>query len=82
MTTTKFRTRFRSRTAQTLVVFLCVLSLAPGETALYAQEAQQEEPPPEQEAPKIPNDQLDALVALATFPTRTELTKTTSASGD
>jgi hypothetical protein len=48
---------------------LCVLSLAPGDTAVYAQEAQQQAAPPEQPPPKIPNDQLDSLVApIALYP--------------
>ena len=48
---------------------LCVLSLAPGDTAVYAQEAQQQAAPREQPPPKIPNDQLDSLVApIALYP--------------
>jgi hypothetical protein len=64
-----FRPRFRSRIGQILVAVLCVLSLAPGDTAVYAQEAQQQVAPPEQPPPKIPNDQLDSLVApIALYP--------------
>jgi hypothetical protein len=64
-----FRPRFRSRIGQIPVAVLCVLSLAPGDTAVYAQEAQQQAAPPEQPPPKIPNDQLDSLVApIALYP--------------
>ena len=45
---------------------LCVLLLAPGDTRVYAQ---QQAASPEQPAPKIPNDQLDSLVApIALYP--------------
>jgi hypothetical protein len=64
-----FRPRFRSRIGQIFMAVLCVLSLAPGDTAVYAQEAQQQAAPPEQPPPKIPNDQLDSLVApIALYP--------------
>jgi hypothetical protein len=63
------RTKFHSRTGQSLGAVLCVLSLAPGDTAVYAQQAQQQAAPPTQAAPKIPNDQLDSLVApIALYP--------------
>jgi hypothetical protein len=59
-------TKFRTRIGQGLVAVLCVLSLVPGKTALYAQEPAAA---PEQAAPKIPNDQLDSLVApIALYP--------------
>ena len=49
-----------------LTLFLCVL-LIPGELVVYSQ--QQAGGAPEQEAPKIPNDQLDSLVApIALYP--------------
>jgi len=68
MKTRLLRTKFLSRTGQSLVAVLCVLSLAPGDTAVYAQQAQQQEPQ-EEVAPTIPNDQLDALVApIALYP--------------
>lgn len=48
---------------------VCVLSLAPGDTAVYAQPTPQQNGPAEQTAPKIPNDQLDSLVApIALYP--------------
>jgi hypothetical protein len=64
-----FRPRFRSRIGHIFMAALCVLSLAPGDTAVYAQEAQQQAAPPEQPPRKIPNDQLDSLVApIALYP--------------
>jgi hypothetical protein len=69
MTTKSFRTKFRFRTGQGLLAVFCVLSLAPGDTAIYAQQEQQQDSTQEQEAPKLPNDQLDALVApIALYP--------------
>ena len=64
------RKPFRSkRIGQSLVAVLCVLLLAPGDIAVYAQEAQQQAGPAEQPPPKIPNDQLDSLVApIALYP--------------
>jgi hypothetical protein len=63
------RKNFRRRISQSLVAVLCVLSLAPGDAAVYAQQAQQQAAPAEQPAPKIPNDQLDSLVApIALYP--------------
>jgi hypothetical protein len=69
MITKSIRKRFSRRTGQSLVAVLCVLSLAPGDTAVYAQDAQQQAAPAEQPPPKIPNDQLDSLVApIALYP--------------
>jgi hypothetical protein len=66
MTPKPLLTKFRGRTGQSLVAVLCVLLLAPGQTALHAQ---QPAASPEQAAPKIPNDQLDSLVApIALYP--------------
>jgi hypothetical protein len=63
------RAKFRCRTGQSLVAVLCVLSLLPGDTAAYAQDAQQQAAPADQPPPKIPNDQLDSLVApIALYP--------------
>jgi hypothetical protein len=63
------RTKFRSKTGQGLLAVLCVLSLAPGDAAVYAQQAQQQAAPAEQPPPRIPNDQLDSLVApIALYP--------------
>jgi hypothetical protein len=56
-------------TVQSLVAVLCALLLAPGDTMLVARQAQQPSSPTEQDAPKIPNDQLDSLVApIALYP--------------
>jgi uncharacterized protein DUF3300 len=55
-----------------LGVILCASSLVFGDTLAYAQSVQPTQTPassPEKEAPKIPNDQLDSLVApIALFP--------------
>ncbi len=66
MTPKAFLNKFRNITGQIVVAFLCVLSLALGTTAVHAQ---QPGASPEQAAPKIPNDQLDSLVApIALYP--------------
>jgi Protein of unknown function (DUF3300) len=69
MTAKIFRAKFGFRTGQSLLAVLCVLSVAPGDTVVYAQQAQQPDAAQEDVAPKIPNDQLDALVApIALYP--------------
>jgi hypothetical protein len=69
MNTNPLRTNSRLGTGQSLVALLCVLLLAPGDTAVYAEQAQQQDPSVEQPAPKIRNDQLDSLVApIALYP--------------
>jgi len=66
MTTQIDRAKSRSWTVQTFLAVLCAILLTPGDTLLYAQ---QEAAPAEQAAPKIPNDQLDSLVApIALYP--------------
>jgi hypothetical protein len=51
------------------VALLCALLLLPGDLVAYAQTPPQQDAPPEQAAPKIPNDQLDSLVApIALYP--------------
>lgn len=51
-----------------LVAILCAMLLLPGDTVLYAS-PQQSASSAQQEAPKVPNDQLDALVApIALYP--------------
>jgi hypothetical protein len=63
------RTTYRGWSVQAFLVVLCAFLLTPGETVTYAQQAEQQAAAPEQEAPKIPNDQLDALVApIALYP--------------
>jgi hypothetical protein len=65
----RLRTKARKRIYQSFWSTLCVLALLPGDTAVYAQEAQQQGAPQEEAPPKIPNDQLDALVApIALYP--------------
>jgi hypothetical protein len=52
-----------------VVAVLCVLLLLPGDLVTYAQTSPQQDAPPEQPAPKIPDDQLDSLVApIALYP--------------
>src|SRR5256885_1588440 len=59
----------RGWSVQSLVAMLCALLLAPGDTMLVARQAQQPGSPMEQDAPKIPNDKLDSLVApIALYP--------------
>jgi hypothetical protein len=51
------------------VALLCALLLLPGDLVAYTQTPPQQDAPPEQAAPKIPNDQLDSLVApIALYP--------------
>jgi Protein of unknown function (DUF3300) len=69
MTTKPLRTKSRGWTVQSLVAVLCVVSLAPGDAAAYAQPARQQDASAGQAAPMIPNDQLDSLVApIALYP--------------
>jgi hypothetical protein len=57
------------RIGQSLVAILCVLSLAPGDPAVYAQPMPRQNAPGDQAAPIIPAGQLDALVApVALYP--------------
>jgi hypothetical protein len=63
------QTKFLNRTGQSLTVVLCVLMLASGDTASYASATRQQDAQADQTAPKIPNDQLDSLVApIALYP--------------
>ena len=51
------------------VAILCVVLLLPGDLVLYAQSSPQQDASQDQSAPKIPNDQLDSLVApIALYP--------------
>jgi hypothetical protein len=69
MTTQSRQTKFRSGAGQSLTVVLCVLMLALGDTASYASPIQPQGARSDQAAPKIPNDQLDSLVApIALYP--------------
>ena len=61
--------KFSKRIGQSLVAVLCAFSLTPGDTAVCAQQPQQQGASAEQTAPLIPNDQLDSLVApVALYP--------------
>jgi hypothetical protein len=63
------QTKFRNRIGQSLTVVLCVLMLALGDTASYASPIRTQDAQSDQAAPKIPNDQLDSLVApVALYP--------------
>jgi hypothetical protein len=69
MTKKPLRKNFRTRIGQSLVAILCVLALAPGDTAVYAQPTSLQNAPPDQAAATIPADQLDSLVApIALYP--------------
>src|SRR5438034_818097 len=60
--------RFLSKMFRSAAAVLCVALLALGDPALLPGRAQQQAGPPE-EAAKIPNDQLDSLVApIALYP--------------
>ena len=51
------------------MALLCALLLVPGDLTTYAQSPSQQDAAQEQPAPKIPNDQLDSLVApIALYP--------------
>src|SRR5450432_4234681 len=66
MSVKTLHTKFLGWTVQSLVAVMCGLLFVPGVPLLYAQ---QQTTPPEQTAPTIPNDQLDALVApIALYP--------------
>jgi Protein of unknown function (DUF3300) len=59
----------RSNRLRFLVAVLCALLIAPGETWAYARPAPQDAASQEQADSKIPNDQLDSLVApVALYP--------------
>lgn len=63
------RNNFRMRIGQSVVAILCVLALAPGDTAVYAQPASIQDASADQAAPPIPAGQLDSLVApIALYP--------------
>ncbi|HEY6384756.1 MAG TPA: DUF3300 domain-containing protein [Candidatus Acidoferrum sp.] len=63
------RNKFRKRIGQSLVAILCALSLAPGDSAVYAEPMTLKNERVDQGAPTIPNGQLDSLVApVALYP--------------
>jgi Protein of unknown function (DUF3300) len=58
-----------SRSLHCLMIVLSVALLSPGHGVALAQEPKPEAPTPKEEAPKIPNNQLDSLVApIALYP--------------
>jgi hypothetical protein len=63
------RKKFRNRIGQSIVAVLCALSLAPGDLSVYAQPTPLQNGSADQAAPRIPDDQLDSLVApIALYP--------------
>ncbi|HXZ80897.1 MAG TPA: DUF3300 domain-containing protein [Terriglobales bacterium] len=63
------RFTFSSKTFRSIVAVLCVALLVPGESAAWAWSQPQQAGGGTEEAPKIPSDQLDSLVApLALYP--------------
>jgi hypothetical protein len=63
------RSMFLKEFLRCLVVALCVALLAPGDPALLAGGRQSQDAGAQEQAPKIPNDQLDSLVApIALYP--------------
>jgi Protein of unknown function (DUF3300) len=65
----KVRMRQVSHSFRSGVALVCALLLLPGDLAIYAQSSPQQDVSQEQSAPKIPNDQLDSLVApIALYP--------------
>jgi hypothetical protein len=58
-----------SHTFRSGLALICALLLLPGDLAVYAHSPPQQDVSQEQAAPKIPNDQLDSLVAaIALYP--------------
>ena len=69
MTRKTSRPRFLSRIAKDCIAILCSALLVPGEVVLTAQEQAQPAASAQQNAAKIPPDQLDSLVApIALYP--------------
>jgi hypothetical protein len=67
MTTKTIQAKFNGW--QSVVALLCALALLPGDLTAYARTAPQQDASSGQDAPKIPNDQLDSLVApIALYP--------------
>jgi hypothetical protein len=61
--------RFLSPIVRSGLSVICAVLLVPGELALRAEPAGMPIPAPQEDAPKIPNDQLDSLVApIALYP--------------
>jgi hypothetical protein len=59
----------RSNSVRFLVAVLCALLIAPADTWAYARPVHPDAAPQDQEVAKIPNDQLDSLVApIALYP--------------
>src|SRR5450432_1265040 len=64
-----FRFGFASQFFYSVVAILCTALLSPCNSVALGQQAEQQNAAPVEEAPKIPNDQLDSLVApIALYP--------------
>jgi Protein of unknown function (DUF3300) len=69
MTTKPLRRIFGRKLGQSLLTVICVLSLLPGDTLVYAKPMPLQNAPADQAGPTIPPDQLDSLVApVALYP--------------
>ena len=69
MTIRRFRMSLQATGARGLAALLSLLLLAPPDAVVYAQDAAPAAPEAEQEAPPLPNDQLESLVApIALYP--------------
>jgi hypothetical protein len=69
MTVRIFQSRPPFGGVRRVLALLCALLLLPGDLVAYAQSSPEQDAPQEQPAAKIPNDQLDSLVApIALYP--------------
>src|SRR5262245_57313128 len=73
----QFRSRVPTHLARNVIAIICAVLILPGETLLWAMQQQpapspsqgQQAAPPASQDAKIPNDQLDSLVApIALYP--------------
>jgi len=63
------KARLKLGTVRSLLALMCALLLIPGDSVVSGQPSRQQAASQEQAAPKIPNDQLDSLVApIALYP--------------
>ena len=63
------RSGFASQSFCGVTAILCIALLSPGNFVALGQQAEQQNAAPTEAAPKIPNDQLDSLVApIALYP--------------
>src|SRR5947208_735420 len=63
------RSGFARQSLSGVMAVLCIALLSPSVSVVLAQQVQQQNAAPAEQAPKIPNDQLDSLVApIALYP--------------